>query len=419
MVPLDFRYVVPSDNPMKRTGPHPHNRLSAPAVRAFKNPGRYSDGNGLYLVVSKTGSKKWILRTVVKGRRTDIGLGGQRTTKLAEAREKAAKLRKIARDGGDPLAEKRRAKVQVPTFRQAATRVHTEHLPTWRNEKHAAQWINTLKNYAFPVFGNRPVDQISTADILNALSKIWLAKPETAKRVRQRIGTVLDWAKVAGHRTGENPINGIKKGLPKQTRKQKHHAALPYSEINSFITELRDVEAYESTRLAFEFLILTATRTSEVILAEWSEIDIDEKTWTIPPERMKAGRAHRVPLGARCIAILDSTKQLSDGSTYVFPGHYARKPLSTMAFLMMIRRLGLAITAHGFRSTFRDWAAEQTNFSREVCEMALAHTVADKTEAAYLRGDLFDKRSDLMETWATFVCADCSDNVVAIRQASV
>lgn len=403
---------------MKGTGPHPYNRLSPPAVRALKNPGRYSDGNGLYLVVSNTGSKKWILRTVIQGRRTDIGLGGHLTTKLAEAREKAAKMRKIARDGGNPLAERQKAKAQIPTFKQAATMVHKEHSATWKNEKHAAQWINTLKVYTFPIFGDRPVDQVGTAEVLNALSKIWLAKPETARRVRQRIGTVLDWAKAAGHRSGDNPINGIEKGLPKQPKKQEHHAALPYSEVNSFIAELGEAKANESTRLAFEFLILTATRTSEVILAEWSEIDFDEKAWTIPAERTKAGRLHRIPLSARCIEILESAKQLSDSGLYVFPSRSVKKPLSTMVFLMMIRRMGKGITAHGFRSTFRDWAAERTNFSREVCEMALAHSVSDKTEAAYLRGDLFGKRRDLMETWSTYACADSSDKVVSIRQTS-
>ncbi len=400
---------------MKQRGPHPHNRLSSLAVKALKKPGRYSDGNGLYVVVSNTGNKKWILRTVVQGRRTDIGLGGVSTTTLATARKKASEMREIARDGGNPLEERRKARSNAPTFKEAAIQVHVEHSKTWKNEKHAAQWISTLKQYAFPLFGERPVDQIDTPEVLNALSIIWLEKPETARRVRQRIGTVLDWAKAAGHRSGDNPIIGIAKGLPKQPKKQSHHAALPYPEVSTFITDLRQTDANESTRLAFEFLILTATRTSEVILAEWSEIDFEKKAWTIPGNRMKAGRKYRIPLTPRCIEILKRAQELSDRGLFVFPSQSGKKPLSTMVFLMMIRRMEKDITAHGFRSTFRDWSAEKTNFSREVCEMALAHTVSDKVEAAYLRGDLFDKRRQLMDTWANYATAGKGADVITLR----
>lgn len=403
---------------MKQRGPHPSNKLSTLTVKALKKPGRYSDGNGLYIVVSNTGSKKWILRTVVQGRRTDIGLGGHSTTTLAEAREEAARMRKIARSGGNPLDDRRKARVTVPTFEDAANTVHVEHSKTWKNKKHTAQWINTLTKYTFPHFGSMPVDQVGTAEVLKALSPIWLVKPETARRIRQRIGTVLDWAKAAGHRSGDNPIIGIEKGLPKQPRRQAHHAALPYSDVNSFIADLRNAEANESTRLAFEFLILTATRTSEVLLAKWSEIDLDEKAWTIPAERMKAGKKYRVPLSDRCLEILAQAKEMSGGGLYVFPGRSARKPLSDMVFLMMIRRMEKDITAHGFRSTFRDWSAERTNFSREVCEMALAHTVANKVEAAYLRGDLFDKRRQLMDTWAKYATAGNRADVITLRATS-
>jgi len=400
---------------MKNTGPHPHKALSATAVRTLKKPGSYADGNGLYLIVDDSGSKRWILRTVVQRKRRDIGLGGLSLVSLAEAREEAVRMRGIARKGGDPLAERWKAKTQIPTFKDAAIIVHEEHSVTWKNKKHAAQWIMTLNEYAFPFFGDRPVDRVDTAEVLNALSNIWLTKPETARRVRQRIGTVLDWAKAAGHRSGDNPINGIAKGLPKQPKKQKHHAALPYSEVSSFISNLNKADVNESTRLAFEFLILTATRTSEVILAEWSEIDLEEMAWTIPAERMKAGNKYRVPLSDRCIEILGQAKELSDGGLYVFPGRSVKKPLSTMVFLMIIRRMGKDITAHGFRSTFRDWSAERTNFPREVCEMALAHSVSDKTEAAYLRGDLFDKRRQLMDTWAAFVDTDTGADIVKLR----
>ena len=404
---------------MKPRGPHTSNKLSPLAVKALKKPGRYSDGNGLYIVVSNTGSKKWILRTVVRGRRTDIGLGGHSTTTLAEARDEAARLRKIARADGDPREERRKARVTAPTFKVAATQVHEEHSKTWKNKKHIAQWINTLTEYVFPYFGNMPVDQIGTADVLNALSKIWLTKPETARRVRQRIGTVMDWAKAAGHRTGDNPINGIERGLPKQPKQQDHHAALPYSDLGSFVTNLRKIDANESTRLAFEFLILTATRTGEVRLAEWPEIDLEDKTWTIPAKRMKAGKIFRVPLSERCVEILERTKQLSNGGNIVFPGRNTKKPLSDMTFLMVIRRLGLEkeITGHGFRSTFKDWSMEKTNFPGIVSEMALAHQVKDKTEAAYLRGDLFDKRRELMDTWASFATSE-KGKVVTLRKSS-
>ena len=209
---------------MKTRGPHAHKALTAAAVRALKKPGKYGDGNGLYLIVDASGSKRWILRTVVQHRRRDIGLGGLSLVSLAEAREEAASMRKTARKGGDPLKERRKAAVQVPTFKEAAIFVHAEHSATWKNKKHAAQWISTLQEYTFPIFGDRPVDQVDTPEVLNALSKIWLAKPETARRVRQRIGTVLDWAKAAGHRSSDNPINGIAKGLPMQPKKQKHHA---------------------------------------------------------------------------------------------------------------------------------------------------------------------------------------------------
>lgn len=408
---------------MKTKGPHPHNKLSSVGVKALKKAGRYSDGNGLYLVVSPSGSKKWILRTVVPDptkesgkRRTDIGLGGLSLVSLKEAREEAVRLRKVVRnDGEDPLTVRRKERATVPTFKEAAKQVHGEHSKTWKNAKHAAQWINTLKEYTFPVFGDLSIDQIGTPEVLKALSEIWLTKPETARRVRQRIGTVLDWAKAAGHRTGDNPINGIEKGLPKQPKRDSHHAALPYTDLNNFVANLRNEAADEPTRLAFEFLILTAARTSEVTLAEWQEIDLDEIAWTIPAERMKADRKHRIPLSKRCIEILKRAQELSDGGPFVFPSRSNKKPLSSMVFLMMIRRMKMDITGHGFRSTFRDWAAEKTNFSREVCEMALAHTVSDKTEAAYLRADLFDKRRDLMETWAVFATTDGGANVVTIR----
>ncbi|WP_018260155.1 tyrosine-type recombinase/integrase [Methylobacterium sp. WSM2598] len=250
-------------------GRHPDKALTSVQVRALKVPGRYADGNGLYLVVEPSGSKRWLLRIVVQGKRRDIGLGGLSLVSLAEAREKALAYRKLARDGGDPLAERRNTAAAVPTFAEAAEQVHAEHKASWRNEKHAAQWITTLRRYAVPHLGSRRVDQIDTPDVLRALAPIWLTKPETARRVRQRIGTVLDWAKAAGHRSGDNPVDGVAKGLPKQGERDEHHAALSYAEVPTFVARLRASDQGEVARLAFEFLILTAARTSEVLALLW------------------------------------------------------------------------------------------------------------------------------------------------------
>lgn len=387
---------------MKGKGRHPEKALTAVQVRQLKAPGRYADGNGLYLLVEPSGARRWLLRIVVQGRRRDIGLGGAGLVTLAEARDNALAMRKLAREGGDPLAERQVARVTVPTFREAAERVHDEHKAGWRNDKHAQQWLNTLVQYAFPELGARPVDAIETPDILKVLSPIWTTKPETARRVRQRMSAVMDWAKAAGHRTGENPVDGVAKGLPKQAERAQHHAAMPYSEVPAFVARLREPGGNEISRLGFEFLILTASRTSEVLQARWSEVDTDQGLWIVPAARMKAGREHRVPLSARCIAILERTRALAAGSDHVFPGQSIEKPLSNMALLMQLRRWELKVTAHGFRSSFRDWAAEETSYPREIAEMALAHTISNKVEAAYRRGDLLDKRRLLMEDWARF-----------------
>ena len=387
----------------KRSGKHPEKALTAVRINALKQPSRYADGNGLYLVVEPSGNKRWLLRTVVQGRRRDIGLGGFTLVTLAEARAKALAYRKVARDGGDPLAERRQAQATVPTFSEAAEQVHESHKASWRNPKHAAQWINTLKTYAYPHIGSHRVNTLGTPDILRVLSPIWLTKPETARRVRQRIGTVLDWAKAAGYRTGENPVEGVERGLPRQAERAQHHAALPYDDVPAFVAKLRGSEQGDIARLAFEFLILTAARTGEVIYATWSEIDEAQALWTVPAARMKAGREHRVPLSRRALGILREAKLLAVNSSYIFPGRSITKPLSNMAFLMGLRRLKLPITAHGFRSAFRDWAAETTNVPREIAEMALAHAVENRTEAAYLRSDLLAKRRELMEQWSAFV----------------
>ncbi|MET3841932.1 site-specific integrase [Bradyrhizobium sp. OAE829] len=383
---------------------HPQKALTSVRINSLAAPGRYADGNGLYLVVDPSGAKRWVLRIVVRGTRRDIGLGGLRVVSLAEARAKALEFRRVAREGGDPIEERRKAKA-VPTFAEAAASTIAQHRASWKNEKHVSAWTNTLTTYVFPVMGDKRVDQIETADVLRALSPIWLSKAETARRIRRRIATVLDWAKAAGYRSGDNPVDGVGKGLPRQTEKRGHFAAIPYNDVPLFVRKLPDVPTNLFARLAFEFLILTAARTNEVLKAEWNEVDLAKAVWTVPADRMKAGREHRVPLAARALTLLRSVHGSTDGSALVFPSRSFDAPMSNMVFLMMLRRMGAAFTAHGFRSAFRDWAAECTNFPREVCEMALAHSIKDKTEAAYRRGDLFEKRRQLMEAWNDFLAS--------------
>jgi integrase len=371
---------------MKPKGQHPQKKLSAVKVNRLATPGRYADGNGLYLIVDPSGAKRWMLRTVVQGKRRDIGLGGTSLVSLADAREQAQALRKMAREGGNPLIERRRANQVIPTFEQAAKRVHEERASSWRNEKHQAQWINTLRDYAFPKVGSKRVDRVDTADVLAVLSPIWLTKAETARRLRQRLSTVMDWAKAAGFRSGDNPVDGVTKGLPRQNGQRDHHQAIPYSEISDFLEKFRSLDLSASAKLAFEFLILSACRTNEVLGARWEEVDFGKAIWEIPLSRMKGKRRHTVPLSFRCLEILHEARALAGTSELVFPGRTATKPLSNMVFLMTMRRMGISAVPHGFRSTFRDWASEQTNFPNEVCKMALAHAIRDKTEAAYRAG---------------------------------
>lgn len=386
-----------------KSGRHPDKALTALGIKKIAQPGRYADGNGLYLVVDESGAKRWLLRVMVQGKRRDIGLGGLSVVSLAEAREKALEYRKLARSGGDPLAVKRAASIVIPTFKAAAESVHAEREATWKNAKHGQQWINTLVQYAYPVLGDIRVDRIDTPDILRVLSPIWISKPETARRIRQRMGAVMDWAKAAGHRTGDNPVEGVSRGLPKQATKDNHHQALPYQDVPQFIAAIKASDSGEIAKLSFEFLILTATRTSETLLAAWDEFDMDAALWTIPEERMKAKRPHRVPLGTRALEILARAKEFASGSPFVFPGRDIKKPQSNMVFLKMIRTMESPTTAHGFRSSFRDWAAETTAFPRELAEMALAHTIENKVEAAYRRGDLLEKRKEMMQDWEEFL----------------
>jgi len=387
----------------KPRGRHPQHRLTAVSVRAKTTPGRYADGNGLYLEVDPSGAKRWLWRGVVRGRRRDLGLGSVTLVPLLDARKHALDYRRDARVGKDPKPA--RSNRTVPTFRDAAKTVHAEHAEGFRNDNHKGEWLSSLERYAFPIIGSRSVDAIDSSEILKVLSPVWLKKPETARRVRQRIALIFDWARAHQFRTADNPVNGLLDVLPKHRDEAVHHAALPYAKLPAFLETLRAADAvHASVRLAFELLILTATRTNETLGARWEEVDLDAAVWTIPGERMKSGRDHRIPLSTRVVEIFTAARALAGKSPYVFPGRSKQKPLSNMVFLMTLRRLPdyTDITAHGFRSSFRDWAAERTNVPREVCEAALAHVKKDKTEAAYNRTDLFEKRRDLMTSWARF-----------------
>lgn len=418
-------------------------RLTALRVEKAKHgkerPGMYHDGGGLYLQVTPGGAS-WVLRYQLAGRARYMGLGPTSLYGLADARARALDAKRLKHEGLDPIEAKRQERgrlrleaAKVITFKDAAGQYIAAQAAGWSGEKVEANWRATLETYAEPVFGPLPVQAVDTAFVMRVLEQemkgkdgkragsLWEAKPETAGRVRQRIEAVLDWAKVRGYRDGENPARWkghLDKLLPARgkVRKVEHHAALPYAEISDFMAALRQQEG--TAARALEFAILTAARTGEVIGARWDEIDVAAKLWTVPAERMKADREHRVPLTARCIAILNeveakrsAVKGQADTASFVFPGASREGSLSNMAFLMLLRRMGREdVTAHGFRSTFRDWAAERTSYPREVAEMALAHTVGDKVEAAYRRGDLFEKRRRLMEVWATFCAASKQDD---------
>lgn len=387
----------------KPAGKHLEKRLSAAFVRTVKEPGFYGDGHGLYLKVDASGARRWVQRIVIHGKRRDIGLGSASLISLAEARETALQHRKAARAGDDPIAAKRRS-TGILTFEEAARKVHELSKPTWRNEKHGDQWINTMIGYVFPAYGSKRIDVISSADVLAALSPIWNEKPETARRIKQRVGSVFKWAMANGWRT-DNPAETITKALPKHDRsKTEHRKALPYDQVGGAIKKAQNSDAGIVTKLAFEFLVLTATRSAETREAVWSEFDLAKAVWTIPAARMKAKRDHRVPLSPRCLAILAKAKTLKrDADDLVFPGTKDTKPLSDMTLSKLMKDLDIAAVPHGFRSSFRDWAGEATSHPREVVEFALAHVIKDKAEAAYARSDLFEKRRALMDDWAAYI----------------
>jgi len=395
-------------------------------VRTHKKPGMLADGHGLYLRTTTNGVKGWIFRYQIDGRRRDMGLGSLDDVSLAEARDRIPELRRLIRQGIDPIDDRRAkrgiakaAAAHALTFGDCAEHYVASHRASWKNATHRQQWESTLSTYVDPVIGGLPVQTIDTAFVMQVVEPLWAAKPETASRVRGRIEVILDWAATRGYRQGENPARWrghLENLLPGKSKiwRVKHHAALPYAEIGNFMAGLRQLDGIAAR--ALEFAILTAGRTGEVLGAVWSEINLAERLWVIPDERMKAGREHRVPLSNRAFEILEEMAKIRMGN-YVFPGARNGKPLSNMALLMTLRRIGRgALTVHGFRSSFSDWCAEQTNVPAEVREMALAHAVGDKVEAAYRRGDLFQKRRQVMDAWAAFIeLGDGGTTVVALR----
>jgi integrase len=389
--------------------------LTARKVETAK-PGKYSDGGNLYLIVSPTGSRKWVLRFTWRGRAKEMGLGSASGVTLADAREKAADARRRIAQRINPIEERKRDS-GIPTFGEMADSVREAMAAGFRNEKHKAQWKMTLETYAAPLWA-KPVDTITTDDVLAVLKPIWTAKAETASRLRGRIEKVLDAAKAKGFREGENPARWrghLDHLLPKRPKLSRgHHAAMPYEEVAGFIAKLGESSSLAAQ--ALELCILTAARSGEILGMRWNEVDLDKKIWIVPAKRMKAGREHRVPLSSRAVSILRKLHKVRSGD-FVFPGQARNKPLSNMAMEMVLRRMKLEnVTVHGFRSSFRDWAGNVSSFPREVVESALAHVIGDKAEQAYRRGDALEKRRKLMEAWASYCEPKVRSNVLTLAK---
>lgn len=400
------------------------NKLTATEVKRRSKPGLYADGGGVFLQVTQgidgEPRKSWVFRfRSPSGRLREMGLGSIGSVDLVRARAKAEAARALLAVGVDPIEHRKRERIRAAaaeattvTFRQAAERFLEAHVETWKNPKHRQQWENTLKTYVYDVFGNIPVNEVNRNLVLRVIEPIWKTKTETANRIRSRIERILDWAKARELRSGENPAQwrgGLSHVLPprKTAQRVKHHPALPYAEMPAFMANLRQRNGLGAK--ALEFTILTACRTNEALRATWQEIDLDKSTWTIPADRMKAGREHRVPLSPAAIALLRPLK-IGGPTDWVFPGFKKGRPLSDMTLLATLKNMSRNdLTVHGFRSTFRDWASEKTDFQGEVAEAALAHAIGDKVEAAYRRGDLIDKRRQLMEAWATYCTGEIKD----------
>ena len=386
-----------------------HNLLSAAKVKAIAEPGVFTDGEGLTLRVSKTGSKQWVQRITIDGKQRNIGLGGYPNIGLAEARNLTQENIRAVREGRDPVEDKksaledRKALAAIPTFRDVAATVIELRRPTWSSDRHAKQWTESLTNHAFPNIGGKQVHEVTTADVMAVLTPIWTQKAETATRVRQRMETVFDFAIAQRWRT-DNPASGaIAKALPRRSRLKQHHLALPYADVPAAVAAIRESNARPATRLGFEFLILTAARAGEVAGATWGEIDLDARVWEIPAVRMKARRAHRVPLSDQAVAVLEEARERFGGEGLLFPSNRKQGPLSNEAFRVLLSRLEIPAVPHGFRSSFRDWLAECTSASWAVAESALAHSSSDRASLGYHRTDYLDQRKPLMERWAAYL----------------
>ena len=383
----------------KPRGPHPYKSLSPAFIRKAP-PGRHADGNGLYLYVQPSGARSWVQRLVIRGRRRELGLGSTALVPLAEAREKAWSNRKLAREGGDPLAEKRRASA-APTFREAAARVVEQQRAGWRDPNYPRVWTKNLERYAFGRIGDALVGEVTGSDVFEVLEPIWHAKPPTARTVLRRMRAVFEWS-VAMELRATNPCDRVERILGPQYDTVEHMRALPHCDVARALAKVRASDAAEVVKLGFEFLVLTVARWGEVRWAVWPEINLPQRVWTVPAGRMKARREHRVPLCSRALEILRQTRQLQRGTSYVFARSRGRA-LGDKQVRRMLVRNRIAAVPHGFRSSFRDWAAEETNYPREVVEAALAHTVRNKVEAAYRRTDLFERRRRLMDDWAAYL----------------
>ncbi len=383
-------------------------KLTVMAVKALSTPGRHADGDGLYLVIKAGGTRSWVLLHQLNGRRREFGLGPAKSISLAEARQRAVETRKQVPAGVDPVEAKRASRrilAAMPTFREAALAVHRERERHWKNPKHRAQWLSSLETYAFPTIGALPIDKVAGPAIRDLLAPIWNDRQETARRVLQRVKTVLDWAHAKGHRQEEAPLRSVKTGLAKQTKRSGNFAALPYKQVAGLTAKLAGNDT--AGRLALRFVILTAARSGEVRGATWGEIDLVNAIWTIPAGRMKAQKEHVVPLSGASLAVLRTAERIRKGiaGEPIFPG-LKGKPLSDMTMLKTLRTaVGGASTVHGLRSSFRVWAAEATAFPSEAAEAALAHVIPSKNVKAYLRSNYLDIRRTMMTDWAIFVGA--------------
>ena len=390
-------------------------RLTSAKVKTITKPGMHGDGNGLYLNVTPSGSRSWIQRMMIGGRRRELGLGGYPATGLAEARALALANKAFVRAGRDPVAERRRS--NVPTFREAARRVYDANLPRWRNGKHTVSWWQTLERHAFPTIGDMKVDQIRRSDVLAVLEPIWGVRQETARRVRQRVRSVLRWCEAHDYCTGNAAGDALDGALPPMPRLRAHLRAMPYQEVSAALATVEASKASLASKLCLRFLVLTAARSGEARGATWDEIDEATGEWRIPGSRMKGGVEHRVPLSDAALELLERARVLRDGSGLIFPSSVkAGHPMSDMTLTQVLRKTGLAerSTVHGFRSAFRDWAAECTSAPHAVMELSLAHAVGSSVEQAYARSDLIEKRRALMQTWADFVTGDASEEVLPL-----